>query len=68
MAFLTDFPKEKKIMNKKNIVPRRNLILYKTLEYLEDRETKQKKLFTSLLFHTKTTIPEVVGTSTVILL
>lgn len=42
MAFLTDFPKEKKIMNRKNIVPRRNLILYKTLEYLEDRETKQK--------------------------
>lgn len=42
MAFLTDFSKEKRIMNRKNIVPRRNLIPYKIMECLEDRETKQK--------------------------
>lgn len=40
MAFIADFPKKRKIMDRKATVPRSNLIPYETLGYIEDRETK----------------------------
>lgn len=41
MAFIADFPKKRKIMDRKTTVPRSKLIPYETLGYIEDRETKQ---------------------------
>ena len=42
MAFIADFPKKRKIMDrKKNTVLWGNLISYETLGCTEDRETKQ---------------------------
>lgn len=40
MAFIADLEKKRKIMGKKNTVPRGNSIPSESLEYLEDRESK----------------------------
>lgn len=42
LAFIADFPKKRNSMDRKNTVPRGDLIPSETLEYLENRECEQK--------------------------